>query len=98
MRARHVKQLESRSLLLDTALASADEANRRWEECRGVLDGLRAENAQLRADNARLRAENASLHGALSRGSLETMLKDLRDAELAPPAVAEPAAAAEPAT
>jgi exonuclease VII small subunit len=61
LRARHVKQLESRSLLLDTALASADEANRRWEECRGVLDGLRAENAQLRADNARLRVERRVL-------------------------------------
>ena len=46
---RHVKALESRSQLLDTALASADEANRRWEECRTLVDQLRIENAALRA-------------------------------------------------
>ena len=47
--ARHVKSLESRSALLDAALASADEANRRWEECRVLVDQLRVENAALRA-------------------------------------------------
>lgn len=46
---RHVKALESRSQLLDAALASADEANRRWEECRALVDQLRVENAALRA-------------------------------------------------
>ena len=46
---RHVKALESRSQLLDAALASADEANRRWEECRTLVDQLRVENAALRA-------------------------------------------------
>lgn len=45
---RHVKALESRSQLLDSALASADEANRRWEECRALVDQLRIENAALR--------------------------------------------------
>jgi len=44
----HVKALESRSQLLDSALASADEANRRWEECRALVDQLRIENAALR--------------------------------------------------
>jgi len=48
-RDQHVKALESRSQLLDTALASADEANRRWEECRALVDQLRVENAALRA-------------------------------------------------
>ena len=47
--SRHVKTLESRSQLLDAALASADEANRRWEECRALVDQLRVENASLRA-------------------------------------------------
>lgn len=47
--SRHVKALESRSQLLDAALASADEANRRWEECRALVDQLRIENAALRA-------------------------------------------------
>jgi hypothetical protein len=45
---RHVKALESRSQLLDAALASADEANRRWEECRALSDRLREENTHLR--------------------------------------------------
>lgn len=45
----HVKALEQRSQLLDAALASADEANRRWEECRALVDQLRVENAALRA-------------------------------------------------
>ena len=40
---RHVKALESCSSLLDAALASADEADRRWEErkssCRSVMRG-----------------------------------------------------------
>ncbi|TBU61665.1 hypothetical protein BD310DRAFT_776434, partial [Dichomitus squalens] len=48
-RDQHVKTLESRSQLLDAALASADEANRRWEECRTIVDQLRIENATLRA-------------------------------------------------
>lgn len=46
---RHVKALESRSQLLDAALASADEANRRWEECRALVDQLRIENTALRS-------------------------------------------------
>ncbi|KAL6305227.1 hypothetical protein BKA93DRAFT_731626 [Sparassis latifolia] len=48
-RDQHVKALESRSQLLDAALASADEANRRWEECRTLVDQLRIENTALRA-------------------------------------------------
>jgi len=47
-RDQHVKALESRSQLLDAALASADEANRRWEECRALVDQLRLENTALR--------------------------------------------------
>ena len=46
---RHVKALESRSQLLDAALAGADEANRRWEETRVIVDQLRLENTALRA-------------------------------------------------
>jgi hypothetical protein len=50
-----VKNLEARSQLLDTALASADEANRRWEECRAIVDQLRVENQSLRNEVAQLR-------------------------------------------
>jgi len=52
----HMKELEARSQLLDAALSSADEANRRWEECRAIVDQLRNENAGLRAEVASLRA------------------------------------------
>jgi len=52
----HMKELEARSQLLDAALGSADEANRRWEECRAIVDQLRNENAGLRAEVASLRA------------------------------------------
>jgi len=52
----HMKDLEARSQLLEAALASADEANRRWEECRAIVDQLRNENAGLRAEVASLRA------------------------------------------
>jgi len=56
-RDQHVKALESRSQLLDTALASADEANRRWEECRALVDQLRAENTALRAALSTIQAQ-----------------------------------------
>lgn len=45
---RHVKQLESRSAMLDVALANADEANRRLEDSRILVEQLRAENQALR--------------------------------------------------
>ncbi|KAK7027145.1 hypothetical protein R3P38DRAFT_2527345, partial [Favolaschia claudopus] len=48
-RHQRLKYLESRSPLLDAAVASSNEANRRWEESRLLLDDLRAENAALRA-------------------------------------------------
>lgn len=51
-----MKELEARSNLLEAALSSADEANRRWEECRAIVDQLRNENSQLRAEVASLRA------------------------------------------
>lgn len=53
-----MKALEQRSQLLDAALASADEANRRWEECRALVDQLRIENAALRATLASLSQNN----------------------------------------
>ncbi|CAL1706589.1 unnamed protein product [Somion occarium] len=63
-RDQHVKALESRSQLLDAALASADEANRRWEECRALVDQLRVENAALRAALSQAQMMNGSVpHG-----------------------------------
>ena len=57
---RHVKALESRSQLLDAALASADEANRRWEDCRALVDQLRIENAALRSALSQLQQQQAT--------------------------------------
>lgn len=64
--SRRVKALESRSQLLDAALASADEANRRWEECRALVDQLRIENAALRA----ALSGQAQLGGSLAPGQI----------------------------
>ena len=43
-RDQHVKALESRLLLLDATLASANEGNHQWEECRALVDQLCVEN------------------------------------------------------
>jgi len=56
-----VKALESRSLLLETALASVEEANRRWEEARHVAESLRIENNQLRAALAAFQQAGAAV-------------------------------------
>jgi len=66
-RDQHVKALESRSTLLDAALASADEANRRWEECRALVDQLRIENAALRGALAQAQAAAAAASGGPSK-------------------------------
>ena len=58
-----MKALESRSQLLDAALASADEANRRWEDCRQLVDQLRIENAALRTLIAQLQGGAPHPHG-----------------------------------
>lgn len=47
--------------MLDSALASADEANRRWEECRALVDQLRVENAALRAALTQAQMANAGV-------------------------------------
>ncbi|KAH0827840.1 hypothetical protein J3R83DRAFT_3466 [Lanmaoa asiatica] len=65
-RERRDQPLESRSQLLDAALASADEANRRWEECRALVDQLRIENAALRA----ALSGQAQLNGSLAPGQI----------------------------
>ena len=63
---RHVKALESRSQLLDAALASADEANRRWEDCRALVDQLRIENAALRVAINQLQQQAQASGGAVT--------------------------------
>lgn len=59
-----MKALESRSQLLDAALASADEANRRWEECRALVDQLRIENTALRSALQQAQQHLAAVPGA----------------------------------
>ena len=60
---RHVKALEQRSQLLDAALAGADEANRRWEECRAIVDQLRIENTALRTALQQAQTQISALGG-----------------------------------
>jgi hypothetical protein len=52
--------LEARAELLNETIAQAEEAHRRWEECRALVDQLRHENAMLRAalDNAGVSADS----------------------------------------
>ena len=54
--------------MLDSALASADEANRRWEECRALVDQLRVENAALRAALTQAQMANAGVVGEGKEG------------------------------
>ena len=63
-----MKALESRSQLLDAALAGADEANRRWEECRALVDQLRIENTALRSALQQAQAQLAALGKAPEGG------------------------------
>ena len=56
--------------MLDSALASADEANRRWEECRALVDQLRVENAALRAALTQAQMAGASA-GVVADGNEE---------------------------
>lgn len=62
-RDQHVKALEQRSQLLDAALAGADEANRRWEECRAIVDQLRIENTALRTALQQAQTQITALGG-----------------------------------
>lgn len=84
MHRRHVKALESRSQLLDAALASADEANRRWEECRALVDQLRIENAALRA--ALSQAQESLRNGANGTEISPTTAQGIASSGIAPEA------------
>lgn len=48
-RDQHVRELEARSTMLDQAIADANESQRRYEECRHLVDALRLENQRLLA-------------------------------------------------
>ncbi|CAE6517868.1 unnamed protein product [Rhizoctonia solani] len=64
-RDQHVKQLESRSAMLDVALANADEANRRLEDQRILVEQLRAENQALRTALAAYVPQHGHPHSQL---------------------------------
>lgn len=56
--------LEDQSQLFDAAVASADEAKQRWEECQLRVDQLNAENAALRAALAETQLLLAETNGS----------------------------------
>jgi hypothetical protein len=80
-----MKDLEARSQLLEAALSSADEANRRWEECRVIVDQLRNENAGLRAEVASLRAAlgNAAAAFQAQAGTLSNGISSAERSQMA---------------
>lgn len=57
-----VKHLEEQAALLQETLAHAEATNRRWEECRALVDQLRHENTMLRSalENAGIDVETIS--------------------------------------
>lgn len=68
-----IKFLETRAELLTETIAQAEEAHRRWEECRALVDQLRHENAMLRAalDNAGVSADSipsVDIHSSSENG------------------------------
>ena len=68
--ARRVNTLQLRSDLLDVAVASADEANRRWEECKALVEEANRRWEECRAQVDQLRIENAALRAALGPAQL----------------------------
>jgi hypothetical protein len=85
---RHVKALESRSQLLDAALASADEANRRWEECRALNDRLRDDITHLREENTHLRQQLDEVYSQIPQGLLSHLIPSQPQQQ--PPTQAQP--------
>lgn len=75
-----MKALESRSQLLDAALASADEANRRWEDCRALVDQLRIENAALKVALGQAQMANGQPPSMPPPPGLEQVLAQREDA------------------
>lgn len=59
----HVKELEHRSTLFEQAMADLADTNRRYDECRHMVDALRSENQRLSAENQRLSAALAAAGG-----------------------------------
>jgi exonuclease VII small subunit len=70
---RRVKALESRSQWLEVALASQEEANRRWEECRTLIEQARVEIDALRV----ALAQAQSLAGTQTNNNVRGDDKDL---------------------
>jgi len=87
-RDQHVKALESRSQLLDAALASADEANRRWEECRALNDRLRDDITHLREENTHLRQQLDEVYSQIPQGLLSHLMPSQPQQQ--PPTQAQP--------
>ncbi|KAG8747831.1 hypothetical protein FRC10_011277 [Ceratobasidium sp. 414] len=99
-RDQHVKQLESRSAMLDVALANADEANRRLEDSRILVEQLRAENQALRTALSAYVPQHGHPHSQLMIQAVPNpgLLLPQSNAQQAPPgAVATEAAQGQPA-
>lgn len=71
--------MEQRAILLEETIQKAEEANRRWEECRVLVDQLRHENAMLRnaLEDAGINSENIPSTLPHSNGQSHDMYDDL---------------------
>jgi hypothetical protein len=71
--------LEQRAILLEETIQKAEEANRRWEECRVLVDQLRHENAMLRnaLEEAGINSENIPPTLPHTNGQSHDMYDDL---------------------
>jgi hypothetical protein len=74
-----VRSLEQRAILLEETIEKAEEANRRWEECRVLVDQLRHENAMLRnaLEDAGINSENIPTTLPHSNGQSRDTYDDL---------------------
>ncbi|QRV94211.1 bZIP transcription factor [Ceratobasidium sp. AG-Ba] len=95
-RDQHVKQLESRSAMLDVALANADEANRRLEDSRILVEQLRAENQALRTALSAYVPQHGHPHSQLMIQAVPIPGLQLSSTQPAPPAGAAEAAPGQP--
>ena len=80
---RRVKYLEEQAALLQETLAHAEATNRRWEECRALVDQLRHENTMLRSalDNAGIEIESIPHQSTTSKPAVSGAISSTVDGD-----------------
>lgn len=94
----HVKELEQRSTLLEQVMADLAETNRRFDECRHMVDALRSENQRLSAENQRLSAALSATGGGFPSPHQPQPLDPSLTTTSSTSTTAPPTTSSEPAT